>query len=95
MTELEKYRENIDLIDKQLIDLLAGRFKYSVRIGEIKAEEGIPIVQSTRWDSILSSRKEYAIKAGLSEAFTRDFLQLVHCESIRLQQEISGTGENI
>ena len=88
MTELEKYRDQIDRIDKKLIDLLAGRFKHSVSIGKIKKNEGISVLQSGRWDKILSSRKEYAIKAGLTEDFTEEFLQLIHHESIRIQKEI-------
>ena len=91
MTELEKYRDHIDQIDKELIDLLAGRFIYSARIGDIKREKGISVLQSGRWDDILASRKEYAIQAGLSEKFTMEFLQLVHRESIRIQNEITGS----
>ncbi len=90
MTELDKYRDQIDQIDKKLIDLLASRFEFSAHIGEIKEKKGIEVLQSNRWDSILSSRKEYAIKAGLSEAFTMEFLQLVHSESIRIQKGIAG-----
>jgi chorismate mutase len=90
MTELEKCRENIDHIDKELIDLLARRFRYAERIGQIKREQGISVLQAARWDNILSSRREDAIKAGLSEMFTRDFLQLVHSESIRIQEGIAG-----
>jgi chorismate mutase len=89
MSELDKYREDIDRIDKKLIDLLADRFDYSARIGEFKAGQGIPFLQSSRWDNILSSRKEYALKAGLSQEFTMDFLQLVHNESLRIQKEIA------
>jgi chorismate mutase len=92
MTELEKYREHIDRIDKKLIDLLAGRFTFSSRIGKLKQEHRISVLQSSRWDKILSSRKEYAINAGLSEKFTEDFLNLIHRESIRIQNEISGEG---
>ncbi len=90
MTELEKFRDNIDRIDRKLIDLLKDRFEYSAVIGEIKTQQGIPVLQSERWDKILSSRKEYAIKAGLSPEFTEEFLQLVHRESIRIQEEITG-----
>ncbi len=90
MTELEKYRDHIDRIDKQLIDLLEERFMYSKRIGKIKGKRDISILQSDRWDKILSSRIEYAVKAGLSEEFTGEFLRLVHRESLRIQQEIAG-----
>lgn len=88
MTELEKHRDNIDRIDKQLIDLLTERFLYSRKIGEIKGREEISVLQSERWDKILSSRKEYALKAGLPETFTEDILQLIHAESIRVQKEM-------
>ena len=88
MTELEKHRENIDRLDKQLIDLLTERFLYSRKIGEIKGREGISVLQSERWDRIMSSRKEYAVKAGLPEIFTEEILQLIHAESIRIQQEM-------
>lgn len=89
MTELEKYREQIDIIDKKLIDILAGRFVFSAHIGNIKRDSGIQILQSDRWDDVMASRKEYAIKAGLSEQFTEDFLKLIHKESIRIQNDIA------
>lgn len=84
------YREDIDRADMELIDLLARRFMYSRRIGEIKKRMGIPVVQSDRFDEILTSRKRYAIDAGLSEKFTEDFLKLIHSESVRIQKETGG-----
>ena len=94
MTELEKYREHIDRIDKKLIDLLADRFNFSSRIGRLKKEYGISVLQSSRWDNILSSRREYAINAGLSEKFTEEFLNLIHRESIRIQSELTRNGSS-
>ncbi len=91
MTELDRYRADIDRADMELIDLLARRFMYARRIGEIKKRMGIPVVQSDRFGEILSSRKRYAIDAGLSEKFTEDFLELIHSESVRIQKETSGT----
>jgi chorismate mutase len=76
MTELEKYRENIDRIDKQLIDLLTERFKYSEKIGKIKGDIGIPVLQSGRWDEVMASRRDYALKAGLPEIFTGIYFSL-------------------
>ncbi len=90
MTELDRYRADIDRADMELIDLLARRFMYSRRIGEIKKRKGIPVVQSDRFGEILTSRKRYAIDAGLSEKFTEDFLKLIHSESVRIQKETGG-----
>ncbi len=89
MNELEKYREKIDQIDKRLIDMLAERFVYASHIGKIKKKKGIELLQSSRWDSVLASRKEYAISAGLTEDFTEGFLNLIHKESLRIQDQIT------
>ncbi len=86
MTEIDKIREAIDKTDRELIDLLARRFSFSEMIGEIKREKGIAVVQSERFDQIKASRKEYARRAGLAEEFTEDFLNLIHRESVRIQQ---------
>lgn len=93
MTELDRYRDKIDRTDTELLDMLARRFSYSQRIGEIKREKGMPVVQSDRFDEILTSRKRQAIEAGLSEKFTEDFLRLIHTESVRIQKEMGEKGE--
>ena len=89
MTDLEKYRAGIDLADRQLIDILAHRFGLAAEIGKIKHREGISVLQSARRDEIISSRKEYALKAGLSEKFAEEIMNLVHSESVRIQQEFA------
>lgn len=89
MTDLEKYRARIDSIDRQVIELLAGRFVLAAEIGKIKRREGISVLQSARRDEIISSRKEYALQAGLSEKFAEELMNLVHRESVRVQQEFT------
>ncbi|TVR71494.1 MAG: hypothetical protein EA408_09120 [Marinilabiliales bacterium] len=86
MTDIDKIREAIDKTDTELIDLLARRFSFSEMIGEIKRAEGIPVIQSERFDQLKTSRKEHARKAGLTEEFTEEFLNLIHRESVRIQQ---------
>ena len=81
-------RENIDSIDKQMIELLAKRMETVKNIGEFKKEKNIAIFQLRRWQEIIESRKEFGKEMGLSEDFIKKILQLVHKESISEQNKL-------
>lgn len=85
---LEDYRNQIDSIDSQLIELLAQRMKIVEKIGKYKKDRKVTILQQRRWAQIIESRTEHAKHAGLSEEFIHGLLQLVHKESISKQEEI-------
>ncbi len=48
MNKLEPYRKKIDALDDQIIELLAKRMDIVREVGELKAREGITIVQTDR-----------------------------------------------
>ena len=52
-TELEKLRKKINLIDDELILMLASRMAVAREIGNYKKDNNITILQSDRWKSIL------------------------------------------
>lgn len=61
MESLEKFRKEIDLIDKDLIDLLKRRFKVLTSIKEYKIKQQMPIYNQEREDALLS-RAENLLK---------------------------------
>jgi len=85
---LEDLREKIDVIDFQLLELLNHRMKYVDEIGEYKRQNNVAVLQLRRWGRILESRLDQAHKAGLSEEFIKQMLELIHKESIARQTEI-------
>jgi len=85
---LDLLRENIDSIDKQMLELLAKRMTTVEKIGEYKREHNIAVFQLRRWEHIIRSRKNFGKKMGLSEEFIKKILQLVHKESIAKQNKI-------
>ena len=85
---LDLLRENIDSIDKQMLELLAKRMSSIEKIGEYKKDHNIAVFQLRRWEHIISSRKEFGTNMGLSEDFIKKILQLVHKESIAKQNKI-------
>ncbi len=54
---LEKLRENVDEIDAEIVELLKRRNALSRRIGVIKAQAGLPIVDLEREVSVLQKIK--------------------------------------
>ena len=86
--QLEQFREQIDSIDLQMLELLSQRMKIVENIGKYKCENDVTILQLRRWEKIISSRMETGKNLGLSEEFILKLLQLVHKESIQKQVEI-------
>ena len=90
--QLEAYRQQIDSIDFQILELLAQRFEIVKKIGEYKNQHNIPIFQLNRWKKIIKSRKKFAKKLGLSHNFIENFINFIHQESINIQTKINNNG---
>jgi chorismate mutase len=67
MKDLEKLREDIDLIDKGLLKLLAQRLKIAQKIGESKQSYGLPVSDKSREQEVKVKWKLWAEKMGLEE----------------------------
>jgi chorismate mutase len=86
--ELEMLRKQIDELDSQLFRTIAHRLNIVKDIAHIKKNHKMTIVQLTRWNEILQNRVNEGIGMGLNESFVRDFLAMIHKESIELQSKI-------
>ncbi|ALO15431.1 Phospho-2-dehydro-3-deoxyheptonate aldolase [Salinivirga cyanobacteriivorans] len=85
---LESFRNQIDSIDSQILELLAQRMETTRKIGAFKRERNVAAFQLKRWKNIIRSRMETGYSLGLSKDFVRKMLQSLHKESIRIQSEI-------
>ncbi len=85
---LEQYREQIDSIDFQLIELLNKRMNITEEIGKYKLQNNVSIFQLKRWLNISKTRQDFGKTLGIDSQFIKRILQLVHRESIRLQSNI-------
>jgi len=97
MDHLEQYREQIDSIDAQMIELLGQRMNIVEQIGEYKSKNNVAILQLERWENILRTRTALGEKLSLPKKFIKKLLQLIHKESITKQTEVmrkmNGSGE--
>jgi chorismate mutase len=86
--KLNSFRQMIDEIDEELINLLRKRISIIEDIGLYKKEHNITVFQLERWQEILRTRSQLAEKLGISRSHIEKLCQLLHEESIRVQNEV-------
>ena len=82
---LHELRSQIDNIDNELLQLLAKRSDISSKIGKIKKENNLAVLQLDRWNSILSNHIEKGKMLGLKEELVKEIFEAIHKDSIDRQ----------
>jgi chorismate mutase len=85
---LDKFREQINQVDDELLLLLGQRMKIAAQIGSYKKNNNVTILQTNRWNEILERAFVKGEKLSLSREFISKYLDAVHMESINLQNKI-------
>jgi chorismate mutase len=83
--QLSELRKIIDEVDDELMNVLKKRVQIIEEIGKYKKAQNITIFQLERWQEILRTRGQWADKMGLSRQHVEKLCQLLHEESIRIQ----------
>lgn len=81
--ELVRLRKSIDNLDAALVCLLAERFKVTRRVGELKAELGLPPADLAREAQQIERLRELAHGAELDPEFAEKFLNFIVSEVVR------------
>jgi chorismate mutase len=87
-TEMIKLRANIDIADSKLLELLGNRMKVAEKIGALKKEKNVAVLQNKRWNEILGRMILDGEEKGLSEEFILKLFKAIHQESISHQEKI-------
>lgn len=88
--ELARLRSSIDNMDAALIHLLAERFKITQRVGELKAERGLPAADPAREGEQIARLRGLAAEANLDPEFAEKFLNFIVSEVVRHHEAIAG-----
>ena len=88
IAELEKVRLKIDEFDNKIIQLLGKRMQEVDKIGELKKEKNVAVLQNHRWNEIKRKMLADGQKTGLTEDFTLKLFNAIHQESIAHQMKI-------
>ena len=87
-TMLMALREQIDSLDGEILQLLAERMSVAEKIGRIKRDNDVRILQALRWESIAERTLARSASLGLSIEFLQTLLDAIHVESINHQNRV-------
>ena len=82
---LMSYRATLAEMDNLLISNLAHRMIVAARIGELKRRADIPVLQEAQFEANLAEYISWAESLGLDPSFVKNFMTLIHEESVRIQ----------
>ena len=85
--ELSQLRAQIDVLDENLVFTLASRMKISRKIGDLKKENSIAILQPGRWDAVLEKVAASAEGYGIDPEFIRRIFNTIHDASVAEQNK--------
>ncbi len=88
LKKLTDLRSEINLLDKQLIELLSDRMTVAENIGIVKKEANVAILQRSRWQEVIQKMIDEGNQNGLSSEFIEKVFKAIHQESIQHQEKI-------
>jgi chorismate mutase len=92
INEIEKFRAQIDIIDQTILELIGKRYAISGRIGIVKKDLKLSVMNKEREKELLANIKLKARKLNLDEKLIEDVWQRIIKESRKVQK--TGYGSN-
>ncbi|WP_233007899.1 bifunctional chorismate mutase/prephenate dehydrogenase [Rheinheimera faecalis] len=86
MAALLPLRQQIDLLDSQLVELLAKRASVTAEVGRVKQQYALPLYVPEREQALIKARRQQAEDAGVSADLIEDVLRRVMRESYQTQE---------
>ena len=90
--ELAAIRLSIDNIDAALVHMLAERFKFTQKVGRLKAANGMPASDPEREKVQIARLRSMAMEAQLDPAFAEKWFNFVVAEVIHHHEQQLATG---
>ncbi len=87
MTTLESLRQEIDEIDRGILEMAAKRLALVSEISSVKANEHIPVRDFSREKQCLQQAKQHAASLGLSTDFAEKIIEQLIKESLKKQEQ--------
>ncbi|PRA48173.1 chorismate mutase [Ochrobactrum sp. MYb68] len=89
LSKLVSYRQKIDIIDADLVRLLAERFRCTDEVGLLKAELKLPAVDKNREDSQFARLKKLAGEADVDPDFIAALMRSIINEVVHRHKQIA------
>lgn len=88
--EIEKFRAQIDIIDQTILELIGKRHNIANRIGTVKKEMQITVLNADREKKLLDNIKTSARTLNIDEKHVEEVWREIMKESKKIQQKVCG-----
>ena len=88
--ELLAAREQIDAIDRELLELLGKRFELTHQVGLLKASKALDAVDATRESEKLAELSALCEKHKLNPALVTELVSKIMEEAVRNHRQLRG-----
>lgn len=85
---LQTLRDQLDTIDREIVKLLAERFKVIHQVGLHKKQSGEPILDPDRWARVLTSKKLIARQLGVDPQLIEDLYNRIHQHALQIEEDL-------
>jgi chorismate mutase/prephenate dehydratase len=76
--EIAQYRDEINRLNKQILELIKARITVALEIGKVKRKYGKPIVDKKREEAVIKQVRSLAIDNGVSpDSAERIFREII------------------
>jgi chorismate mutase-like protein len=86
--DLNSLRNEIDEIDRGIVELLARRLDVCRRVAEVKSKNATSIIQPERVRQVLTTRRQWAIDKGIDADFAEQIFRALLSETHRIEVAI-------
>lgn len=84
---INRLRDAVDLIDRDIVRLLARRRRITTKIGRVKADRGMPVFIPNREEELLTIIREEARLQGIDEEYASRLFEIVLADSRDAQEK--------
>lgn len=85
---LDELRAEIDIMDDLLVWVLSNRMELAGKIADVKRNEKMQVLQSTRWNQVLERVTSKGVESGLRPQFLEKLFRSIHEESVGMQKNL-------
>jgi len=84
---LKNWRNQIDELDEELLNIFAKRINIVREIGKHKKTYDIPPLDEKRWQEVLQSKLSKARSLNIPEKFIEKLYSLIHENSLEIENK--------
>ena len=86
--QLNSLRKQIDILDNNLLKILAKRFQMVKKIGQLKKKLNLSTFDKKRFDDVLKTRISKAQQLGLSNDLIKKIYNIIHEEALEIEKSV-------